>query len=496
MRDGFCWTQEYSRGKPKGKLKKGKPTRKTGTIVNFVPDEQIFSRRNFNYKTICTRADSKAFINSGLRLTVTDERSGESRQFHYENGIRDYIGKLIGDKRALLPTPFYAESDQPIRCEVVFQWTESSESKTESYCNSIHTADGGAHEAGVRNALTKVIRQELERRAAKGKATQITVDDVKEGLTTIVSVMIPDPQFQGQTKDKLNNPEVAGQVESVLRPAFEKFMLENPSVAESVLGRVELAAKARMASRAAREEVKRKGAISHRLTLPGKLSDCSSTSPTDSELFLVEGDSAGGSSKQARNRKTQAILPLRGKILNVENATGEKLLNNAEINALTLSIGTGIGKSFNYENLRYDKIIIMTDADVDGAHISALLLTFFYRHMYPLIEKGNIYLAMPPLYRIEIGKEVFYAQDDDEKEKILANYKNRKIEIFRFKGLGEMPAGVLKDTTMDPSRRSLMRVELEDFEATDEAFKNLMGKDASARFKFITENAKDFTPDV
>ena len=496
-RDGFTWHQEFSRGHAKTKLRKGEPTRKHGTSVHFVADHEIFGKLKFNFKTICDRAESKAFINKGLKISITDRRTKESKNFFYENGILDYINKALGAQKGVMPSPFFASTTSPIKVEAAFQWTEKTESRMESYCNSIATGDGGTHEAGLRSALVKTVRDAMERKLPKGKAPLITADDVREGLTCILSVLVGQPQFQGQTKDKLNNVEVAGQVESAVRPAFEKYLLENPSVADAVIARVELASRARLASRAARDEVHRKGLVSHRLTLPGKLADCSSTSPEDCELFIVEGDSAGGSSKQARDRKTQAILPLRGKILNVESAADAKLQGNAEIQALVLSIGTGIGPSFDLGRLRYNKIVIMTDADVDGAHISALLLTFFYRNMRPLIENGHVYLSQPPLYRITIGKdEVVYAADDPEKEKVMAKYKNRKVEISRFKGLGEMPVAVLKETTMEKSKRTLLQVMLVDEADTDKAFSDLMGRDVQARFKFITENAAGFETDI
>ncbi|MEE8483547.1 MAG: DNA topoisomerase IV subunit B, partial [Nitrospinota bacterium] len=492
-RGGHEWKQSFSRGKPKGKIKKGRAVRKRGTSITFKPDGKILKNPKFNFKNICARAQTKAFINAGLSLTVTDERTKEKENFRYENGIMDYIAAQLGAKKGILPEPFYFRYDNDFHCEVALQWTEKTETRIESYCNSIYTIDGGTHEAGLRQALAKTVRDTAERRAStkgtKGKAAPITVDDVKEGLTAIISVLVGNPQFQGQTKEKLNNPELSGMVEGVVRPAFEKWLLENPTAADALVSRVELAAKARLASRAAREEVQRKSSISHRLTLPGKLADCSSTSPDDSELFIVEGDSAGGSSKQARDRKTQAVLPLRGKILNVENAADAKLKANEELKSLSLSIGTGIGAEFKLEKLRYGKVIIMTDADVDGAHISALLLTFFFRFMKPLIENGHIYLSMPPLYKIVMGSETFYAADDAGKDKILKKNKNRKTEVFRFKGLGEMPVNILKETTMDKSKRRLLRVELVNEKETESAFKDLMGKDASARFRFITENS-------
>ncbi|GMT41961.1 MAG: DNA topoisomerase (ATP-hydrolyzing) [bacterium] len=497
-RSGREWTQSFARGKPLSKMKKGRSTRSKGTVIHFIPDEKIFGNLSFNFKTICARAESKSFINRGLSIKVMDERTGDKKSFYYENGIMDYISKLLGAQKGVLPEPFYVNSkngsapglrdtNNHFDCEVAFQWTQRTDNRIESYCNSIYTLDGGAHEAGFRNSIARSIRDVIERRP--GKATPITVEDVKEGLTAIISVLLEQPQFQGQTKEKLNNPEVAGQMESIVRPAFEKYLLENPTAADTLISRVELAAKARLASRAAKDEVRRKGNISHRLTLPGKLADCSSTDPAISELFIVEGDSAGGSGKQARDRRRQAVLPLRGKILNVENAADAKLLGNAELKALSLTIGTGIGDDFNLGRLRYSKIIIMTDADVDGAHISALLLTFFYRYMKPLITNGHLFLSMPPLYRIEAGSDTFYAADEKEKEKILGKLKNRKFEISRFKGLGEMPVKVLKETTMDPENRTLLRVELNDEQETETAFRELMGRDASARFRFIQENS-------
>jgi len=494
FRDGHEWMQSFSRGKPTSGLRKVKVSRKRGTAISFVPDGRIFNKIDFSFKTVCAMARSKTFINRGLRITVRDERTDSEEIFYFERGIRDYIIEILAGKKGIFEEPFYAAGDNHIHCEAALQWTESTESRIESYCNSIHTVDGGAHEAGLRAALVKTIRREMERR--KSKPVPITVEDVKEGLTAVLSVFVKKPQFQGQTKEKLNNPEVAGQVENILKPLFEQFLIENPSTAADLLARVELSAKARMASRAAREEVQRKGAISHRLTLPGKLADCQSTNPADSELFIVEGDSAGGSSKQARDRRTQAILPLRGKILNVENASGQKLVNNAELKALILTIGTGFGKDFNIKGLRYGKIIIMSDADVDGAHISVLLLTFFFRYMKPLVERGHIYLSVPPLYRITIGKEVFYATDDIEKQEILALHKNRKPDVARFKGLGEMPVTVLKETTMSRKKRTLLRVELVDEKETETAFSELMGKEPALRFRFIQANSAGFELDV
>jgi DNA gyrase subunit B len=492
-RDGAEWVQEFSRGKALGKLKRTAEIRKKGSKVTFIPDSQIFNKREFNKKWIVERAESKAFLNSGLSITIIDERDDTKEKFHYENGIRDYLKKLLEGKEPIGAGYFYHNQKNGIHVEVALQWTESTETTIYSYANSVYTSEGGAHEAGLRNGLTKTLRSHIERTLPKAKAIAVTSDDVREGLVAVLSIFLANPQFQGQTKEKLNNPEAQTIVDSTVKSAFERYLLENPSTAETVMNRVILAAQARMASRSAKDAVMRKTPISHRLTLPGKLADCSSTDPAICELFLVEGDSAGGSSKQARDRRTQAILPLRGKILNVENATAEKLAGNNEIKALVTTIGAGMGDSFDYSKLRYDKVVIMTDADVDGAHISALLLTFFYRHMLKLIEKGHIYLAQPPLYRIELGKNVHYAQDDEAKVRLLAEApKNVKPEIHRYKGLGEMPMNILKETTMDKTRRRLLKVTIQDAEATEATFVRLMGKEASARYEFIKENSAMF----
>jgi len=492
-RDGAEWTQEFSRGRALDKLKKTAGVRKKGSKVTFIPDSQIFKKTEFNKKWIVERAESKAFLNSGLSITIFDERDETKETFHYENGIRDYLKKLLEGKEPIGGGYFYHNQKNGIHVEVALQWTESTETTIYSYANSVFTSEGGAHEAGLRNGLTKTLRSHIERTLPKAKAVAITSDDVREGLVAVLSIFLANPQFQGQTKEKLNNPEALTIVDSSVKTAFERYLLENPSTAETIMNRVILAAQARMASRSAKDAVMRKTPISHRLTLPGKLADCSSTDPAICELFLVEGDSAGGSSKQARDRRTQAILPLRGKILNVENATAEKLAGNNEIKALVTTIGAGMGDTFDYSKLRYDKVVIMTDADVDGAHISALLLTFFYRHMPQLFEKGHIYLAQPPLYRIELGKNVHYAQDDEAKARLLAEApKNVKPEIHRYKGLGEMPMNILKETTMDKSRRRLLKVTIHDAAATESAFVRLMGKEASARYDFIKENSAVF----
>jgi DNA gyrase subunit B len=373
-------------------------------------------------------------------------------------------------------------------------WTESTDEWVRSYANGIPTGQGGTHEAGLKAGLGKAIRSYMQTKKIDPKGITLAAEDIREGVAAMVSVYVQEPQFQGQTKDRLNNPEIAGQVEGVVKNAIEQWLLQNPSVADAIIARIILAARARAASRAASAQVTRKTAVSHRLNLPGKLSDCASTDPDDSELFLVEGDSAGGNAKQGRDRKTQAILPLRGKVLNAERAGSAAIVNNRELTDIVSALGCGLGKEFDVKKLRYGKVILLMDADSDGAHISTLLLTFFYRMLPGLIREGHVFLALPPLYRIDAGKETHWALDDAEKEKILSSLaKNLKPDISRFKGLGEMSADELKSTTLDPARRKLMRVMIDEEVLTDQVINDLMGKDASARFRFIMERAGEAT---
>ena len=491
-RDGYEWTQEFSRGKPKGNLKKGKPTKAHGTEIHFRPDPEIFSRTQFNAKTILEVTESKAFLNKGLKITVENPRDGEKPvTFKYDNGIQDYIKRVVEGTTVVNAEPFYFEKEDDFKVECAVHWTTATDTEIHSYANSINTSDGGTHELAVRAGLTKAVRAYAERKNLVPKNIKtIAPEDVYEGLYGIVSVLVKKPQFQGQTKEKLNNPEISSPIESSVRTACEAWLLANPSMADPVVKRVLLAAAARMASRAAKDSVSRK-LSTLKLNLPGKLADCSTSRVEDSELFIVEGDSAGGSAKMARDRKTQAVLSLRGKILNVEQvASLERIQSNNEIKNLVATFGCGVGSHFDLNKLRYHRIILMTDADVDGAHISVLLLTFIYRYMPELINKGHVFLAMPPLYRIEAGKEVFYAMDDREKEKVLAKLNGRKVEVGRFKGLGEMSPEVLKETTMNPKSRTLMKVQVVDHKATGDTFERLMGKDPKARFTFIKERAE------
>ncbi|MFA5073467.1 MAG: DNA gyrase subunit B [Nitrospirota bacterium] len=491
-RDGYEWTQEFSRGKPKGALKKGKSTKARGTQIYFHPDPDIFSKTSFNYKTILEVSESKAFLNRGLKITIENPRDGEKPVvFRYENGIRDYIKRIVEETQLVNPEPFYLEKEDDFKIECAIHWTTSTETEVHSYANSINTSDGGTHELAVRQGLTKAVRAYAERKNLLPKNVKtITAEDVYEGLYGIVSVLVKNPQFQGQTKEKLNNPEISSPIDSAVRNACEAYLLANPSMADAVVNRVVLAAEARLASRAAKESVARK-LSSLKLNLPGKLADCSSNKTEDTELFIVEGESAGGSAKMARDRKTQAVLSLRGKILNVEQvASLERIQSNNEIKNLLATLGCGVGQHFDVNKLRYSRVILMTDADVDGAHISVLLLTFIYRYMPELINHGHVYLAMPPLFKIESGKEVFYAMDEQEKEKILSRLNGKKYEVGRFKGLGEMNPETLKETTMNPKTRTLMKIQVVDHKATGDVFERLMGKDPKARFVFIKERAE------
>ena len=494
-RDGFEWSQTYSRGEPTTKITKGKPARNYGTIIYFKPDGQIFPKTEFNPKLILERAESKAFLNKGLKIIVNENK--KTHLFHYPDGIQDYIKKIVGKKDTLMEKPFYVEKeDKNLKLETAFLWTPSTDTQILSFANSIRTIDGGTHENGFRNGMTKAIRAYIDRRKLLPKSIPgITGEDVREGLVAIINVYLQgEVEFQGQTKGRLNS-EITSQVESVVNHTLEHYLNENQSLGNILANRIILSAQARIASRQAKDAVQRKTNISHRLNLPGKLSDCATTDKDQAELFICEGDSAGGSSKQARDRKTQAILPIRGKILNVETATLAKALANTEIQNLISACGTGIGPKFDYSKLRYGKVIIMTDADVDGAHICTLLLTFFYKYLPEIIENGHLFIAQPPLYRIDAGKKLFYALSDEEKDKIIGDLNGSSYEIGRFKGLGEMPASDLKETTMSKKSRSLIRVALGSAEQASKTVCELMGKNAESRFKFIKEKA-EFVQDL
>jgi DNA gyrase subunit B/topoisomerase-4 subunit B len=489
-RDGFHWEQRFARGAATTKIKKLGPARGSGTSITFTADAQIFPKTTFNPAVIRERLEARSFLHRGLVLVFENEVEKETETFHHDRGIAEYIEKLIagGGKRALAE-PFYAERKEGFVVECALAWTDSTEERILSYVNGIPTGSGGAHENGLKNGLTKAVRNYLAVQNLTPKGLAVAAEDVREGLIAILSIYVQQPQFQGQTKDRLNNPEVTAPIDNFIRTSLENYLLGNPTQAKAIANRVILAARARTASRAAAESVQRKSAISHRLNLPGKLADCSSTDPAESELFIVEGDSAGGSAKQGRDREFQAILPLRGKVLNAEQASAGKVLANKELNDIISALGCGSGTHLDASKLRYHKICLLMDADSDGHHICTLLLTFFYRQLPELIRRGHVFIAQPPLYKIELGKEVHWALDDAARERVLAKANGRNVNVQRFKGLGEMNPKTLQETTLDPAKRTLLRVDVADAQKTEATIQTLMGKEVEPRFRFIMERA-------
>ncbi|HXE79206.1 MAG TPA: DNA topoisomerase IV subunit B [Vicinamibacterales bacterium] len=497
-RDGAQWEMRFRQGKPVGPLKKIGPARGTGTTVYFHPDATIFPKVEFDPDLIRARLEVASYLHKGLKVTFENEAAGTREVFRHEEGLVDYLRKIVRERgaRPVHEAPFVLDRDNGLRIELALQWTEATDEHVRSYVNGIPTGSGGTHENGLRAGIGKAVRNFIETHDLTPKGVAITAEDIREGLSGVLSVFLQEPQFQGQTKDRLNNPEVLSAVDSAVRPALEHWLNHNISVAESIVARIILAARAREASRAAQQEVTRKTSTSARLALPGKLSDCTSPGREDSEIFIVEGDSAGGSAKQGRDRTRQAILPLRGKVLNAESASLAKVLENKELSDLVTALGCGLGKNFDISRLRYGRIIILADADSDGHHIATLLLTFIYRHMPQLIASGKVFLAQPPLYRIDIGRETFWALDDAHRDEILKKHGKSpngrgSVEITRFKGLGEMMPKVLWETTLNPKTRRLLRVEIADQIVTDRVINELMGKDASARFRFIMERAEE-----
>jgi DNA gyrase subunit B len=491
-RDGFEYQQKYAKGIPQGKVEKIGPFRGHGTSITFEPDETIFKTTRFDADVLKARLEDMSFIHSGLRITFKDEHGGQTYELSNPGGLPAFLAKLVtdGQKPAVTETAFTAERENGSKIAVALQWTESTEENYRSYVNGIRTPNGGTHENGLKAALRKAVNGYIETHDIRIKGLKITAEDIREGVVAVLSVFVREPQFEGQTKQRLNNPEMDGAVDGFVRPALEAWLHNNKTAADAIIGRIVLAAKAREASRAAATEVVRRSPGSRRTSLPGKLADCKSTDRGSTELFIVEGDSAGGSAKQGRNNNTQAVLPLRGKILNGEDLPTAKVLANQEIADLVKALGTGAGDRFHYEGLRYGKIILLMDADADGHHISTLLLDFFLRHAPELVKKGHVYIAQPPLYRIDVGKETFWARDDEHKEEILAGLKaNAKPDITRFKGLGEMPFRVLAQTTLDPKHRTLLKVEIDNPREAHDAFQELLGKDAAPRYKFIMEKA-------
>ena len=500
-RNGNIYKQCYEKGKAVTKLEVIGESKKTGSKTTFWPDPEIFTETTiFDYDTLEHRLREMAFLNKGIKIVFKDEREGKkkSETYHYEGGIKEFVKFLNKNKDAIHEEVIYFEIiKETCEVEVAMQYTDSYSELVLGYANNINTTDGGTHIVGFKSALTRVFNDYGKKNKILKENDTLSGDDVREGLTAIVSVKLSEPQFEGQTKAKLGNSEIRGFVETSTNENLTAFLEENPAQAKTILEKCIRAARAREAARKARDLTRRKGALES-FSLPGKLADCSEKDPALSEIFLVEGDSAGGSAKDGRDRKRQAILPLRGKILNVEKARLDKILNSEEIKNMITAFGCGIGADFNIEKLRYHKIIIMTDADVDGAHIRTLLLTFFYRYMKPLIEGGYVYAAQPPLFKVKKGKEEWYTYSDAEQERLLASIADKpgKADIQRYKGLGEMDAEQLWDTTMDYNHRTLVQITLEDSAAADEIFTTLMGDKVPPRKKFIEENAQYATIDA
>ena len=528
-RDGKIYSQEYKRGVSQGDIKEVGETQSTGTSITFWPDEKVFESTVFDIETILTRLRQQAYLTKGVTISLEDKRLDLNEEklpegntfkyrFYFEGGVRSYVDHLSQNKEPIVRTIYMEKQVPEALIEIALQYTQAYQENIITFANNIHTMEGGMHLTGFRSALTRSVNAYARNKGfLKEKDDNMTTEDVREGLTAVISVKLADPQFEGQTKSKLGNPEVRSAVESVFNEKFSEYLEENPNDAKAIVAKCMLASRARLASRAARDTVLRKGALEG-ATLPGKLADCSSRDPSESELYIVEGDSAGGSAKQGRDRYFQAILPLRGKILNVEQARLDRMLNNNEIKSLIIALGTGIGETFDASKSRYHRVVIMTDADVDGAHIRTLLLTLFYRYFKPLIEAGYIYIAQPPLYKISKGKEMHYAYTDDDKASILSGFgikddmeeeseeeedsessseetaekktKKPKVSIQRYKGLGEMNPEQLWETTMDPQKRTMLKVTIEDAEKADAIFDTLMGSEVLPRRKFIQSHAK------
>ena len=492
-RDGHIYRQDYKRGEPVTGLIKGEKTQTHGTAVTFYPDREIFEDIDYKFEILASRMKEMAFLNKGLKITLVDVR-GESEKkeiYQYEGGIVDFVKYLCEKKDVLHKKVIYIKNKvDDHEVEIVMQYTDGYSESIFSFANNINTTEGGTHLSGFKGAITRTINDYARsNNILKEKEENLSGEDIREGLTAIISVKLKDPQFEGQTKTKLGNSEIKGFVESTVNAKLSEFLGENPAIGRTIVNKCMEASRARAAARKARD-LTRKKSLLESSSLPGKLADCSINDPKYCELFLVEGDSAGGSAKQARDRRFQAILPLKGKILNVEKARLHKILSNEVIQAMITVMGSGIGEDFDIGNARYHKVIIMTDADVDGAHIRTLILTFLYRYMPKLIEAGHAYIAQPPLYQVKSGKEVSYAYSDKELENIKKKYEDKKIAVQQYKGLGEMDAEQLWETTMNPEARTLLKVEIEDALIADDVFSTLMGNKVEPRREFIEKNAK------
>jgi len=491
QREGKLYSQRYQRGVPVTAVQELGKAKGTGTITTFMPDTSILKTLDYNYDTLAQRFREMAFLTRGLEIYFLDERNDREMTFYFEGGVTSFVRYLNRDRKVLHPIFHVEKAVNDTLVEVALQYTDGYAESTYAFANNINTVDGGTHLTGFRSALTRSMNDHARRSGIlKENESNFVGEDVREGLTAIISVKLKEPQFESQTKAKLGNAEVKSQVESIVTEALSGWMENGSRDAKEILQKIRSASRAREAARQARELVMRKSAL-ETMTLPGKLADCSETDPAKCELYIVEGDSAGGSAKQARDRRFQAILPLRGKILNVEKARLNRLLQNKEIRTLITALGTGIAGSFDLSNLRYHRVMIMTDADVDGAHISTLLLTFFFRYMEELIENGHLFLAQPPLYRIESGRQTHYAYSEAQREAIVANLQGKNYTLQRYKGLGEMNPDQLWSTTMNPENRTLLQVTLEDAVAADRTFDMLMGSTVPPRKRFIQTNAKN-----
>lgn len=505
-KDGKIYQQEYTRGKPDYQVKEVGQTTKNGTKITFKADDQIFPKTLFSRKTVIDHIRQQAYLTKGIRIEIVDERAEDgleqgdtqypsSYTFHFMGGIAAYVGHLTRHKKSLLTEPaYFQKSIGDSLIEVAFTYVDDYNEHVYTFANNIHTIEGGTHLTGFRAAITRVITDYAKKLAGKDSDVVFTGEDIREGLTAVVSVKLPEPEFEGQTKSKLGTPSMRGQVETVVNQGLGQWLEEHPGEAKAIIEKISVSAKARLAARAARDAVIRKGALEG-MTLPGKLADCSEKDPAKSEIYIVEGDSAGGSGKQGRDRRFQAILPLKGKILNVERARLDRMLASDEIKALIVALGVGIGDEINMEKLRYHRVILMTDADVDGAHIRTLLLTFFYRHYPEIIQKGYLYIAQPPLYGVKFRNKVEYAHSDAERDEIISKLKTSEdknlpgLNIQRYKGLGEMNPEELWETTLNPENRVLLRVNITDAERADEIFSDLMGDDVTPRKRFIQSRA-------
>jgi len=491
QRDGKLYSQRYERGVPVTPVKKVGTAKGTGTTTTFLPDSTMLQTLDYKYETLAQRFREMAFLTRGLTITFRDERDDVENSFYFEGGVMSFVRYLNRNRKVLHPTFHVERQVNDTLVEAALQYTDGYAASTYAFANNINTVDGGTHLTGFRSALTRSLNEYARKTGIlKEKDSNFLGEDVREGLTAIISVKMKDPQFESQTKAKLGNAEIKSLVESVVAESLSAWLEKDARDAKVILAKVRGASRAREAARHARELVMRKSALDT-MTLPGKLADCSETDPAKCELYVVEGDSAGGSAKQGRDRRFQAILPLRGKILNVEKSRLDKILQNREIRTLITALGTGVASSFDLSNLRYHRVMIMTDADVDGAHISTLLLTFFFRYMEPLIENGHLFIAQPPLYRIQTSRQSFYAYSEAQREEIVKKLKGKKVTLQRYKGLGEMNPEQLWETTMNPENRTLLQVTLEDAVTADRTFDMLMGSSVPPRKRFIQTNAKN-----